>query len=93
MQYLNPIYIISFLFEQKIQIQLKDFLFCKKRNSLRIINFLNCFVDTAPLFQEPKIQTAPLFQEPKIHFFFFDKISSESCPSWINVSHSSTQNL
>ena len=53
MQYLDPIYVIPHLIGHKIQIQLKDFLFCKI--SLQIIYFQNRNAHTFSLFIESNI--------------------------------------
>ena len=66
MQYLNSIYIIPHLFGHKIQIQLKDYLFCKKK-FLWVIYFLSHNTHTSPLFRELNILKCP------------DKISLKNC--------------
>ena len=54
MQHLNAIYIISYLFRQKIQIQLKDYLFCK-RNAYEFYINAHAFV----LFRKSNILKLP----------------------------------
>ena len=58
MQYLSPIYVIPHLFGHKMEIQLKHFLFCKKK-SLRIRYFRNHNAHTSPLFRESNILKLP----------------------------------
>ena len=69
MQYLNTIYITPHLFGHKIQIQLKDYLFCKRNRYGKYIlnNFLNLNAYTSPLFRDLNILKLS------------DKIALENC--------------